>query len=148
FVPVDHEPVLLVHGFPRADAARDCWFDDVRAYDSLTLAPVQQVKAICNELGMRSAIGMELGAEHRVGLTMTEFELLRDAVLPRQLVDIGDLLWGIRLIKSDAEIALLQESGRIASHAFERCFASVRPGMTERDVVRVLGTAIAEAGGE
>lgn len=147
-VPADKDPVLLVHGFPAADAKRDCWFDDVRSYDSLTFAPITELVEIAKELGLfGEPIGMELGVEHRIGLTPIEFEQLAKALAPSTFVDVGDVLWGLRVIKSEAEIALHKESGRIAAAAFDRCFRSVHPGMTEADVSNVLGAAIAEEGG-
>jgi len=148
FLPADGQPVLLVHGFPAADAKRDCWFEDVRSYDSLTFAPIPEVVGICKEIGFVDAlVGMELGAEHRVGLTAIEFEELRRAMAPTTFVDIGDALWDLRMIKSEPEIRHLREAGRIAAAAFARCFDQVRPGMTEADVSRVLGATIAEEGG-
>lgn len=142
------EPVLLVHAFPAADAKRDVWFDDVRSYDSLTHAPLPEVLSICKELDMDGGpVGMELGAEHRIGLTPIEFDELRSQLHPAPVADVGDLVWELRVRKSDPEIALHKESGRIAAAAFERCFSRVRPGMTEADATRILGEAIAEEGG-
>lgn len=147
-IPTDGEPVLLVHAFPAADAKRDVWFDDVRSYDSLTFAPIPEVVEIAENLGLTGGpIGMELGSEHRLGLTLIEFEELGKALSPSTLVDVGDLLWDLRVIKSPAEIAHLREAGRIAAAAFARCFSEVRPGMTEADASRILGATIAEEGG-
>jgi Xaa-Pro aminopeptidase len=148
FIPTVGAPVLLVHAFPAADARRDCWFDDVRSYDDLTYAPVAQVAAIAAELGMTAAgVGMELGAEHRIGLTGNEFDDLRKALQPTPIVDVGDIVWDLRLIKSEAEIALLVESGRIAAVAFEETYANLRVGMTELDVAATMGQKIAAEGG-
>jgi Xaa-Pro aminopeptidase len=148
FVPAAGEPVLLVHAFPAADARRDVWFDDVRGYDSLTFAPLDEVLSIANELGIAEGpVGFELGSEQRIGMTPTEWEELRRRLEPAPTVDVGDLLWSQRIIKSPAEIALHEESGRIAAAAFERCFSHVKAGMTEADAVRILGEAIAREGG-
>lgn len=148
FIPTVGAPVLLVHAFPHADARRDCWFDDVRSYDDLSFAPVAQVASIAAELGITDArVGMELGAEHRIGLTGNEFDEVRHALLPSPITDVGDILWDLRLIKSEAEIALLVESGRIAAVAFEETYANLRIGMTELDVAAALGQRIAAEGG-
>ncbi len=149
FLPLERNPVLLVHGFPAADARRDVWFDDVRSYDSLTFAPLAQVVTICKELGMASyPIGMELGKEHRIGLSASEWDELEKALAPSQLVDVGESIWDLRMIKSETEIAHLKEAGRISAGAFARCFNEIRPGMTERDAANILGAAIHEQGGE
>jgi Xaa-Pro aminopeptidase len=147
-IPLEGEPVLLVHGFLVADAMRDCWFDDVRGYDSLTFAPVDEVSAICEELGVRGErIGMELGREHRIGVTQEEYEALRSSLSPSEVTDIGETLWDLRIIKSPAEVALMREAGRIAAGAYEVCFKEVRPGITEAELASVLGSAVAREGG-
>lgn len=149
FLPVDHDPVLLVHGFPAADAKRDVWFDDVRSYVALTSAPLAEVVDISRELGMvGQPVGMELGREHRIGLTAAEWDELHRAMDPSQFVDAGEMIWELRMIKSAAEITHLREAGRIAAAAFEQCFAKIRPGMTERDAAKILGTAIHDEGAE
>jgi Xaa-Pro aminopeptidase len=147
-IPVVGEPVLLLHSFPAADARLDCWFDDVRGYDSLTYAPIDQVVAMVAELGLVGApIGMELSAEHRIGLTANEFDDLRRSLLPSTVVDVGDILWDLRIIKSEAEIVMLAESGRIAAAAFEHLFTNIRVGMTELDAASLLGQKILAEGG-
>ena len=147
-IPTVGAPALLVHAFPLADARRDCWFDDVRGYEDLTYAPVGMVAAIAAELGMTDAgVGMELGAEHRIGLTGNEFDDVRNALQPTPIVDVGDIVWDLRMIKSEAEIALLVESGRIAAAAFEATYSQLRIGMTELDVAAALGQTIAAEGG-
>ena len=104
FVPAEDDPTLLIHGFPAADARRDVWFDDVRSYDSLTFAPIAEVVAICQERGLLDGpVGMELGAEHRIAMTALEWDELRDAI-DRPIEDIGDAIWDLRIIKSDAEV--------------------------------------------
>jgi Xaa-Pro aminopeptidase len=149
FLPTEGDPVLLVHAFPAADAKRDCWFDDVRGYDSLTFAPLEEVVEIAKQRGLfGEQIGMELGSEHRLGLTPIEFEELRKDLGSTTIVDAGQLLWDLRIIKSQAEIHHLKEAGRISAHAFGRCFDQVRAGMTERDLADILGAAIHEQGGQ
>lgn len=147
-IPTEGEPVLVVHEFPLRDAERDCWFSDVRGYMDLNFAPIDQVTKILIELGMSPGqIGMELGSEHRMGLTIHEFEALRTKLSPNSLVDIGKEIWEIRLIKSEAEIALLRESGRIAAQAFNYCFENIKIGMTEIQASMLLGEKISQEGG-
>ena len=89
-IPTVGSPVMFVHGFPLMDARRDTWFPDVRGYDDLMYAPIDLVIKAVDELGMRSGpIGMELGAEHRIGLTGAELDDLRGSLAPAPVVDIG-----------------------------------------------------------
>lgn len=147
-VPAAGAPVLVVHEFPLRDAERDCWFSDVRGYMDLNFAPIDQVAQILDELKIcPGQIGMELGAEHRIGLTIDEFEALKTKLSPNPIVDIGKEVWDIRLIKSEAEISLLKESGRIAAQAFDYCFKNFKIGMTEVQASMLLGEKISQEGG-
>lgn len=147
-IPAEGEPAILVHGFPAADARRDVWFADVRSYDSLTFAPLDDVVAAAKELGFAGGpIGFELGPEQRIGMTAAEWDELRNLCSPAPVVDVGPLIWSLRIVKSEPEIALHRESGRIAAAAFQECFGRIRAGMTEVDAVRTMGEVIAREGG-
>lgn len=147
-VPTIDDPVLLVHNALLADASRDCWFDDVREYHSMTFAPIDEIVNICRERGvLGQAIGLESGQEHRLGLTLAETDALRKSLHPSTFVDVGEPLWDLRLIKSGAEVAHHREAARIATDAFSACFARLRAGMTELDASALLSASIGEQGG-
>lgn len=148
-IPNEGEPVLLVHKFLVADASRDSWFTQVEGYESLTFAPVPQVIQLAKDLGLYGGtIGMELGPETRLGLTIHEYESLREALSPSPVVDASHLIWDLRIVKSEAEKACLREAARIAHRAYTRCFEEIRPGMTEVEVRSILASEIVSCGGD
>jgi ectoine hydrolase len=51
------------------------------------------------------------------------------------IVNNGDLVNWARLVKSDAELALMREAGRICSHAMSRALATMRPGVPQHHVI-------------
>ncbi|MFC0267502.1 Xaa-Pro aminopeptidase [Kushneria aurantia] len=53
------------------------------------------------------------------------------AVAPSRLVDVTELIHDQRLIKSDAEIAIMAHAGAISARAHRRAMAELRPGMFE-----------------
>jgi len=63
-----------------------------------------------------------------------------------RLVDVSDVIWGRRLVKSDAEIALIRRACAITSRAYARLFAEVGEGMTEQEVARTFVRVHAEEG--
>jgi len=63
-----------------------------------------------------------------------------------RLVDGSDVIWGQRLVKSDAEIALIRRACAITSRACARLFAEVGEDMTEQEVARAFVRIHAEEG--
>jgi Xaa-Pro aminopeptidase len=90
-------------------------------------------------------------ADARIGLDELSYaqalELAR--ALPEMELDDGDgLMQRARLVKSDAEIAIMQEAGAIAEAVTEAAIAAVRPGVREYDVVADAMHALYRLGGE
>lgn len=74
---------------------------------------------------------------------------LRRGVLSRaNIVDASDLVDAIKVIKSEAEIALIRDTAALQDAAMRAAFAAIKPGMRERDVAAVAEHAIHAGGGE
>jgi Xaa-Pro dipeptidase len=87
----------------------------------------------------------------RIGLDQPAYaqvlELTR--ALPAAELDDGDaLMQGVRLIKSSAEVAVMQEASAIAEAVTESAIAAVRPGVREYDVVADAMRTLYSLGGE
>ena len=92
--------------------------------------------------------GLATGA---VGLDELEYrqalELAR--VLPQVKLADGDaVMQSVRLIKSDAELAVMQEACAIAEAVTESAIAAVEPGVREYDVVAEAMSTLYRLGGE
>jgi Xaa-Pro aminopeptidase len=148
-VPRAGEPVLIVQGFLVADASRDSWLRDIRGYTPLTGAPVDLVRRAVEGLGLdRGRWGAELGSEQRLGLSHQDFLAIQQALPGASFVDASDLLWGLRVIKSPAELAAMRRAGQIGAQAYDQAFGTARGGMTEKEFGILLAEAIVRAGGE
>ncbi|MFC3283845.1 Xaa-Pro aminopeptidase [Litchfieldella rifensis] len=55
----------------------------------------------------------------------------RGAVAPHAFADVGDLIHAQRLIKSEAELALLRHAGEVSARAHRRAMQAARPGLHE-----------------
>jgi len=90
-------------------------------------------------------IGLEL---RRPGLTPHLHRQLA-AGLPRaRLVDASDLVAGLRVVKSAAEIACMREAARISAAGMVAGIAAVRPGASENSVTAAASAAMFDAGSE
>ncbi|MGE3967280.1 MAG: M24 family metallopeptidase [Dongiaceae bacterium] len=66
----------------------------------------------------------------------------------KDVVDATDLVREVRWIKSPAEVAVMEEAGRISNIGMAAARAAIRPGVTELEVYGEMVRAMAKAGGE
>ena len=64
------------------------------------------------------------------------------------LIPLGRLVEGMRMVKDDAEIALLARACQITSRAFEAVVTAIRPGLTEREFAIILEREMIDRGAE
>lgn len=81
-------------------------------------------------------IGVELGAESRLGMPAGDFLRLRRMVRPTGMVDGSALMRELRLVKSRAEIARIRHICQIASDTFDALPGFLSVGDTESELVR------------
>lgn len=67
---------------------------------------------------------------------------------PERFKDSGDLLDGVRLIKTAAEIQCLRDSARITEAGLEAAIAAIRPGVDENTIAAAGASAMLAAGSE
>jgi Xaa-Pro aminopeptidase len=144
-LPLDGEPFLYVYGV-NVDNARDMsYVEDVVAYappfDGAALA------GIMRDRGLGAAtIGAELGTDQRLWMPVAEFRALEAGLPDARFVDAADVLWRLRSIKSEAEVAYIAEADRINGEGLAAGFAAMRAGDTEVDASRKVGAALVSAG--
>jgi Xaa-Pro aminopeptidase len=147
-LPQKGDPVLIVHDFFEYSQQRESWVDDIRTYSPFGALPFDMLKATWAELGLNTGrIGAELGAEQRLGLPYNDFVRMTKDLPGADFIDASDLFWGVRMVKSNAEVEYMRKACSISSQAFEACFKNVRPGMTEKDAAKILYDTAVELGG-
>lgn len=145
-VPVEGEPILVDHEVWKGGAILNTWIEDVRSYSELTGVPTDMLVSMFHELGLADArVGVELGLEQRMGMPVADFLALQDALPGVEWVDASDLLWELRLIKSQAEIECMRKSCSAVMHAFSTVYPRLAPGVTQEQVVHMLQAAVCEA---
>ncbi len=142
-----HVSALVSHA--RGVPFRECsWVEDAHTYDGLGAgvyldAAVRLVEAAGPAV---RAIGMELGYEQRLGITVADLEALRARLAPRRIADAAGVLWRLRGVKSPREQARLERACGIADAAFAAVFPILRPGMTDREIAGRLQAEMARQG--
>jgi Xaa-Pro aminopeptidase len=146
-VPARGDPAWLVHESGALALREMSWVREVRTYAEIDRAPVEALGKLLGAAGVRT-IGAELGHEQRLGLPNVDFERLRTEANRLAFVDASDLLWGLRSIKSPAELTRLRRAATMTGRAYRRAFARIRPGMTEREVGAAFAAALAAEGAQ
>jgi len=140
-LPLEGDPVFIVHSGRKAEARRFSWVADIREYSELSRVPVEIIRDALGDRGaLDGKLGMELGFEQLFDLPHLEFRRL-EAGLPRTaMVDAGDILWRLRQVKTESEIACLRRACAILSAAYAKAFTTAREGATELEIAGCLRT--------
>ncbi|CAO1668777.1 Ectoine hydrolase [Halomonas sp. NYA30] len=82
------------------------------------------------------------------GLRFGVIDALMQTIGRERFSEAGALVDAIRIVKSPAELEMLQESARITALGLETAIQSIRPGMTDNDIAAVGAKALLENGSE
>jgi Xaa-Pro aminopeptidase len=143
-LPREGDPFLFVYGVNADNARASSWVQDI-----VTYAPPFSGDALADALRIRGLdrgrIGAELGKDQRLAMPLLEWRVLEAGVLG-VFDDASALLWELRSIKSDAEVAYIREADRINGEGLALAFGRMRAGDTEVDAARTVGAALIESG--
>jgi Xaa-Pro aminopeptidase len=148
-ISADGRSALLTHTFLEPEMRRTSPVEDIRTFAASGDAPVAQIRDIMADLGIKAGkLGMELGYEQRLGISLNDFRQFEKQMSRLEIVDASMLLWRLRMIKSPAEITMMKRSADVTAAAFAAGFAAARPGMSEADVCRTCSETMIENGAE
>jgi len=149
-LPVAGEPAAVVPTSNEAGIRATTWLEDVRTWPAPRPADdgVSLVGEALRELaGPRGRVAAEIGPEMRVQMPIADFQRI-GAALASPFLDAGTVLRPVRMVKSDEEVARVRRSAELASEGFARLAPRLRPGLTERDIARILHGLLVELGAD
>lgn len=137
-VPRAGAPIAVVPsiGGPAMDTT---WVTDVRTWPAPRPEDdgVSLMDSVLGGLPRRfGRIGWEMGRESIIRMPIVDFDRLRADISGIEFVDASPLIWGLRMVKSELEIAKVREACRIGSDTFDRFLERVRYGGTEVELAR------------
>lgn len=122
---------------------------DMEIFRDIRGATPAEIAGHMEGLGMhKGKVGFELGYEMRLGCPVETFLALRDVLIDAEFVDISDIIWQQRFIKSETEIACLRRACDATSYAHEKMYETIHAGMTEREIARVMCQLMIEGGAD
>lgn len=109
--------------------------------------PAIELRDLMDDMGL---LGARIGVEWAThGLTATNGRLVEEKLGSfASLQDASDLVPGLRVVKSAAEIATVREAARLGDEAFEAMLPLVREGADEGDLLHALQGTILKNGGD
>ncbi|MEE9247263.1 MAG: Xaa-Pro peptidase family protein [Dehalococcoidia bacterium] len=147
-LPVGRDPMIVTQGGD--NLALGCYVTDLREYSGVLSVPIGLVVECLKEAGLKNKrIGTELGQEQRMGIPVGVYLDLVAAMPEVEFVDAADIIIKTRMVKSQEELAYMRKAAEITARARQRLFDNhLAPGMTEREVARLMQQLILEEGGD
>ena len=146
-LPADRDPIIVSQG--KDNLVLGSYVTDIRTYDEILSFPFGTVLDALGDAGLKQGrLGVELGLEQRMGMPVGAYLELVSSLPNAEFVDAADVIVGLRMVKSDEEVAYVRRAAEVTGLARQRLFGQIVPGMTERQVARRMRQLILEEGGD
>ncbi|WP_283638162.1 M24 family metallopeptidase [Marinovum algicola] len=150
FLPVEGKPVAII---PEIGAAlmRATWLDDIRSWPAPT--PGDDGISLLTELlaplaARRETLGLMKGHETYLRMPLGDYERLRAGLAGIRIADATALMRGLRMVKSEAEIAKIAHICAIGSRTFASVADIAREGQPLEDLFRAFRRAALAQGAD
>jgi len=126
------DPVLWVgNDIHEHQAVKGSWIHDVRISTSYAREAIQMIKE-------RTKGNGRLGLSSLKSFPASIYNVLQENLASCVWIDADPIFLDMRLSKSEEEHRLLKKSAEIIDHGFQTLLKSLRPGVTERELVGIL----------
>lgn len=150
-VPSQGKPVAVIPGVV-SSLMETTWIEDIRTWDS----PQPQdegVSLLADTLrsivgNARGKIGVPMGPETTLRMPLKDYFLLQESLPNFTFRDATDVVKGLRMIKSEAEIAKVAQICRIASDAFDTVPKIVAEGQLLHEAFKAFKIELLKCGAD
>ncbi len=144
-IPAEGEPGVFCRDVAEYYLDRTCVFADRALWADGEDRLAGALAFLRRKLGARARCAIEKSAWQ---LTAERWDALKERMTGFELVDAGDLVGRLRLVKSPAEIAYQRRAGKAAEAGMEAGIAAAKPGASERDMAAEIAAAMIRAGSD
>jgi Xaa-Pro dipeptidase len=144
-IPAQGNPTLFCRDVEEYYLDSTCVFSDRVMWNDSDDRVALAANTISARVGKAGAVGVETGAWV---LNARRWEAIRAALPGVRLVDATDLVPGMRLIKSPAEIALQRRAAHAAEAGMQAAIDSAGVGVSEREMAAEICAAMIRAGSD
>jgi len=144
-IPLEGEPFFLIRALDATPCRQRSWIEDVRTFRDWE-DPMPVLRDALAQRGLaRARIGVDYNS---YCMPVARFARIQAALPGAELVDLGNIVWQLRLIKSPAEIGLLRQCARLANTALRRAADVCVAGASQRDAAREAVNSFVELGAD
>ncbi|TIO74083.1 Xaa-Pro peptidase family protein [Mesorhizobium sp.] len=144
-IPTEGDAFFVLRSVDVAPLRERTWIKDIVEFPDWIDAHKAVAEKIRRSGLDRARIGIDLRSH---ALTVRTFEALRHELTNVEFVDVDNLPWKLRKLKSKAELEKLRKSSAVADATMRDVLDAARPGITERDAVRIAVEAYVRHGGD
>ncbi len=146
-ITADRDPILQIMEFEIPAALLYSWVKDLRP--TKFNHPDQIARELSAILSERKLDGKHIGIEPRLfGLNVSIHNALRSACPNASFEDASDIVFGVRLIKSPAELGHMRKAADVVRKGLAATLEAVRPGASENDIASVAYATLVKEGSE
>jgi len=147
-LPAVGEPVVIVYRQAEKPVRRSAPVTDVLTYEDVPF-PVDLIREALLLRGLESGrIGAEFGQYERMGLGYGQFMEARSSLSGVDFSDGSAIFERLRLVKMPEEVEAIREACALSLRAWDKAVSKFALGMTNRDLKRILASALVEEGSD
>ncbi|HET7817271.1 MAG TPA: M24 family metallopeptidase, partial [Sphingomicrobium sp.] len=141
-IPSEGEPIVVTPFFEKPSVEESLAIPaEVRVWQEHE-EPLKLVADFLRERGVaRQPVGFEETNRFFI------FDRLKEQLPRAQIVSANPVVRSLRMIKSPAELALMQAAADVTIAAYDRVYPAIREGMTPADIEKLFAAAILALGG-
>ncbi|AOB31402.1 hypothetical protein AKI39_12960 [Bordetella sp. H567] len=142
-VPLEGEPLMVLRSLDAAPFLETAWFEQHVGYADAEDPVTLLVAEIARRWGAGARMGVDFGSH---GMTVDVYRRLQAALPRATFVDMTNVPWELRLIKSPLEIRHIEQASAIADQTMREMAERARPGMSGRDLAAYAAGRYIELG--
>jgi len=150
-IPASGKPIAVIPAIG-TECMAATWIDDIRTWSSPNpedegISLLRDVLVdVCAETN--GTVGLPMGPETALRMSMLDFQRLRDLIAPVSIVDASPIIQTLRMTKSEAEIEKVRHICDVLSGVFEDLPNLLHTGMTNVEIFRTFKIAALNAGAD
>ena len=115
-----------------------CCADEVLYWGRGGVTAVDRLAETLTEWGGDGPVGLEIGVRARINMSVPDYHAVRELIGQRLMKDAGALVGRVIMVKCDEEVRRIRRACEITEQAIGEIFPQIKPGMTERMILRDL----------
>ncbi len=149
-IPAAGKPIAVIPAIG-TECMAATWIDDIHTWSSPNPADegISLLTDVLRDVASGDGtVGLPMGPETALRMSMLDFNRLSDAIAPLTFVDASPIIQTLRMTKSEAEIEKVRHICGVLSGVFEDLPNLLRTGMTNVEIFRAFKIAALNAGAD